>query len=287
LQLVGLLGTVLMVRRAWREPPFALLLAGSLVVRAVVLLSVVQGGHAFLLYYVPYVLRALLLVAGVLVLTDLWQHGMARAATGWLRAPSYVAGAVVVAVALGSTGSTAWSGWAPRPLGVKDAAGGHGDGTPVNYATLAHSDRLPDGSAPRYAAPQLQPWFPVGPVAAAIRGTLGPTTDPAVLSYDQRLFAFEPWGSYLPPGRTSSSAVLQWDRRLAEVKALAGIPSSDAFARAAARTRFGPIDVFVLKEKNGLWYYRDVAFSPDQFDPELFTITSGLPNGAVVAVRRP
>jgi hypothetical protein len=287
LQLVGLLGTAAMLRRAWWAPPFALLLAGILALRVLVLLSFVQGGHAFLLYYVPYVLRSLLLIAGVLVLTDLWQHGMARATTGWLRAPSYVTGAVVVAVALGSTGSTAWSGWAPRPLGMKDAAGGHGDGTPVNFATLAHSDRLPSGAAPRYAAPKLQPWFPVAPVADAIRQTLGADADPVVLSDDQRLFAFKPWGSYLPPGRTSSSAVLQWDDRFEQVKALAGTSSSEAFARASERTAFGPIDAFVLTEKHGLWYYRDVAFSPDQFDPARFAITSGLANSTVVAVRRP
>lgn len=286
LQLVGLVGTAVLLRRAWWAPSFALLLAGILVLRVVIQLRYIENGHAFLLYYVPYVLRSILLVAGVLVLVEVWHRAMAGWATGPSRTPAYLTGAVVVAVALASTGSTAWSGWAPRPLGMKDAAGGHGDGTPVNYATLAHSERLPSGAPPRYAAPDLNPWFPSGPVAATVRRTLGDDADPTVLSYDQRLFAFEPWGSYLPPGRTASSAVTQWDDRFAALQRLARTPSSD-FASAAAGTAFGPIDVFVLKEKNGSWYYRDLGFSPDQFDPSQFTVTEGLPNDTVVAVRNP
>jgi hypothetical protein len=79
--------------------------------------------------------------------------------------------------------------------------------------------------------------------------------------------------------------LLQWDDRLAEVRTLAGSSSSDAFAQAAADNRFGPIDVFVLKEKDGLWYFRDVAFSPEQFAPSHFVVTPGLANHTVVAVR--
>jgi hypothetical protein len=285
LQLVGLVGTAVLLRRAWWAPPFGLLVAGILVLRVVIQLRFISGGHAFLLYYVPYVLRSLLLVAGVLVLVEVWHHAMSRAAVGRLRTPVFVPGAVVVAVALASTGSSAWSQWAPRPLAMKDAAGGQGDGTPINYATLAHSERLPDGSPPRYAARDLAPWFPVDPVASAVRTTLGEHADPAVLSYDQRLFAFEPWGSYLPPGRTASSAVTQWDARFAALRRLAATTSPEAFADAAAHTAFGPIDVFVLKQKNGGWYYRDLAFSPAQFAPGSFTVTQDLPNDTVVAVR--
>lgn len=284
LQLVGLVGTAVLLRRAWWAPPFALLLAGIVALRALVLLQFVRDGHAFLLYYVPYVLRSLLLIAGVLVLVDVWHWAMSRAA-GRLQAPSYVPGALVVALALASTGSTAWSGWAPHPIAIKDAAGGQGDGTAVNLATLAHADRLPSGAAPRHAAPDLAPWFPVAPVVDRVRASLGNHADPVVLSYDQRLFAFQPWASYLPPGRTSSSALIRWQDRLTAVQRLAATPP-DRFAEAAANTDFGPIDVFVLKAKKGGWYFRDVAFSPDQFTAQHFTVTEGLPSSTVVAVRR-
>jgi hypothetical protein len=287
LQLIGLVGTAVLLRRSWWAPPFALLVGGILLLRVVIQLRFISGGHAFLLYYVPYVLRSVLLVAGVLVLVEVWHYAMSRAATGRLRTPVFVPGAVVVAVVLASAGSSAWSQWAPRPLAMKDAAGGQGDGTAINYATLAHSERLPNGSAPRYAAPNLAPWFPVGPVVDTVQATLGADADPTVLSYDQRLFAFQPWGSYLPPGRTASSAVTQWDDRFAELKKLAATTSPDAFAQAAARTAFGPIEVFVLKKKSSGWYYRDLAFAPNQFSPASFTVTEGLPNDTVVAVRRP
>ncbi|HET8614110.1 MAG TPA: hypothetical protein VFL94_01195 [Actinomycetales bacterium] len=284
LQLVGLVGTAALLRRAWWAPPFALLLAGIIALRALVLLKFVSDGHAFLLYYVPYVLRTLLLIAGVLVLVEVWHHAMSRTAVR-LQLPTYLTGALVVAIALASTGSTAWWAWAPHPLAIKDAFGGKGDGTPVNLATLAHAERLPSGAAPRYAAPRLASRFPATQVVEQVEATLGREADPVVLSYDQRLFAFQPWASYLPPGRTSSSALIRWDDRLAAVKRLAATAPGD-FAQAAAQTPFGPIDAFVLKAKEGSWYFLGVPFSPDQFASEHFTVTQGLPADTVVAVRR-
>jgi hypothetical protein len=287
LSFVGLVGTVVMLRRAWWAPPIALLLAGIVVVRVLVLLRFVSNGHAFLLYYVPYVVRSLLLVAGVLVLVELWQHAMTRAATGRLRPPQRLTATLAVATALALTGSSAWSYLAARPLGMKDAAGGAGDGSPVNLATRAHADRLPSGAPVRYPAPDLASLFPATSVAHAVQATLGSDADPAVLSYDQRLFAFQPWGSYLPAVRTASSALIRWDDRLDLVRRLAAMTSPREFAEASASTPFGPIDVFVLREKQGRWYFRDVAFSPEQFAAEAFTVTEGLPGRTVVAVRRP
>jgi hypothetical protein len=286
LWVVGLVGTVVLLRRAWWAPPIAILLAGIVALRVVVLLRFVATGHAFLLYYAPYVIRSLLAVAGVLVLVEAWNHAMARTA-GRLRTPQYLTAALVVATALALAGSSAWSSWAPRPLGIKDAAGGHGDGSAVNAATLAHADRLPSGSPVRYAAPDLASPFPATSVADAVRATLGDDADPVVLSYDQRLFAFEPWGSFLPSVRTASSALVRWDDRLDAVRRLAAATSPGEFARASKSTPFGPIDVFVLREKDGRWYFRDVAFTPEQFAAETFAVTPGLPGRTVVAVRRP
>jgi hypothetical protein len=287
LSLVGLVGTVVLLRRAWWAPPFALLLTGIVVLRVLVLLRFIATGHAFLLYYVPYVVRALLLVAGVLMLVEVWQVAVSRAATGRLRTPPYLAGAVATAIVLALTGSSAWSSWAPRPLAIKDAAGGQGDGSPVNLATRAHADRLPSGAAVRYPAPDLASPFPATSVVRAVHATRGRDTDPVVLSYDQRLFAFQPWASYLPPVRSASSALIRWDDRLATVRRLAETTSPEAFASATASTPFGPIDVFVLREQGGRWYFRDVAFAPEQFSPVAFVVTVGLPDDTVVAVRKP
>ena len=287
LYLVGLVGTIVVLRRAWWAPPLALLLAGIVVIRVLVLLRFVATGHAFLLYYVPYVVRSILLIAGVLVLVDLANLALTRAAAGALRTPRYLASALAVTIALALTGSSAWSYLAPRPLAVKDAATGTGADAPVNLAMLAHAERLPSGKPVRYEAPKLASPFPTSSVVDAVQATLGQDVDPTVLSTDQRLFAFQPWGNYLPTDRTSSSALMRWDDRLDVVRRLAATTSPDEFARASASTPFGPIDVFVLREKEGRWYFRDVAFSREQFPAESFAVTEGLPDHTVVAVRRP
>jgi hypothetical protein len=287
LYFVGLVGTIVVLRRAWWAPPLALLLAGIVVVRVVVLLRFVDTGHAFLLYYVPYVVRSLLLVAGVLVLVDLANHALTRAVAGRLRTPRYLTSALAVAIALALTGSSAWSYWAPRPLAVRDAATGTGSDAPANLAMLAHAERLPSGKPVRYASPKLATLFPTSAVIDTVQATLGRDADPTVLSYDQRLFAFQPWGSYLPKDRTSSSALMRWDDRRDVVRRLAATTSPDEFARASTSTPFGPIDVFVLQAKKGRWYVGDAAFSPEQFSPAHFTVTPGIAHNTVVAVRHP
>jgi hypothetical protein len=286
LQLVGLVGTIVVLRRAWWAPPVALLLAGIVVIRVLMLLRFVGTGHAFLLYYVPYVVRSLLLVAGVLVLVDLGNHALTRA-TGRLRTPRYLTSALLVAIALGLTGSSAWSAWAPRPLAVKDAETSAAADTPVNLAMRAHAERLPSGGPVRYPAPKLASLFPAASVVDTVQAALGRDADPTVLSDDQRLFAFQPWGNYLPHDRTSSSALMRWDARHDVVRRLAATTSPDEFARASASTPFGPIDVFVLQAKKGSWYVGDAVFSPEQFSSAHFTVTGGLPGSTVVAVRRP
>jgi hypothetical protein len=55
-----------------------------------------------------------------------------------------------------------------------------------------------------------------------------------------------------------------------------------AFARAGAHTGFGSIDLFVLRD----WRWSDVRFRPQQFDPSVFAIVTGLPGETVLAIRR-
>jgi hypothetical protein len=288
LQTVGLVGIAVLARRSWWAAPFGLLLAGVLALRVIMLLRFTETGHALLLFYVAYVIRYLLLVAGILVLVAIWNR-LWPLAVARLQSPPRLVGAVLVAITLATFGSFNWSLWVPRPLAPLDVAGGGSKGieNARNHATLPHAERLPSGKAPRYATPKVDPWFPSPRVASAITATRGEDTRPMVLSYDQRLFSYYPWGNFLPPGRTSSSALIRWDDRKELLRSLADVADAGSFAARSADTRFGPIDAFVLQQRQGLWYFNDIAFSPAQFDPASFTVTTGLPGGTVVAARVP
>jgi len=75
-----------------------------------------------------------------------------------------------------------------------------------------------------------------------------------------------------------------WDQRAAQLRQLAQIRDPEAFAAAAADTKFGPIDVFVLTDHGSTWKWNDIAFSPASFGADRFTVRH-LPHSTVVAVR--
>jgi hypothetical protein len=110
--------------------------------------------------------------------------------------------------------------------------------------------------------------LPAEPVERAVEGVLGEGARPRTLSYAEKLFAFLPWPGYIAVDRGS------------------------AFARASARTRFGPIDVFVLRrDASGLvWrplrFPGELRFQPRQFDPGSFVLVDDLPENTVIAIRR-
>ena len=63
-------------------------------------------------------------------------------------------------------------------------------------------------------------------------------------------------------------------------------PSPERFAQASANTRFGGIDVFVLRRTGATWYFDDrVEFNPDSFRGPEFDVVDDLPSGLVLAVR--
>lgn len=291
LRVIGLLGTVLLLRRAWWAPPVAMLVAAVELTRAVMLLRLVGERHAFLLYYAQYVTRYTMLAAGLLVLG----HVAAPSATHLLgrRLAVRPAATVVAATFLALTALAGWRAWMPAPRGMLDVARGSStqigpDEDPKaewNNATRAHAERRPDGTAPRYQPTVLIRWFPAQPVLRAIHASQA-GDDPVVLSYDQRLFSYEPLRNYLPPDRSSTSALIRWDSRHAELSRLAGIADPQAFAQAAGHTAFGPLDVFVLQRVRGRWWFRGVAFDPAQFAGSAFTVTSIGDGSTIVAVRR-
>ena len=56
---------------------------------------------------------------------------------------------------------------------------------------------------------------------------------------------------------------------------------------ASAGTRFGAIDVFVLRVEPDGWMWNDVRFGREQFGAGFWTVIDDLPTDTVVAVRTP
>jgi hypothetical protein len=282
LQVIGVVGAVALLRRAWWAAPLTLLLVGVLVVRAVMLLRFISTGHAFLLYYVPYVIKYVTLAAGVLVLVTVWRR-LGRL-LAQVDASSHLVGTLLVAIFLGSVGANGWTLWTPAPNGMADTARA-GSRAPLSTAAFAHAELLPSGRPVRYSTRDRIPRFPVSQVVSVVERTLGEDARPVVLSYDQRLFVFQPWPNFLPPSRTSSSALVRWNDRRSAVAALAKVTDAQTFADRSAKTAFGRIEVFVLQVRANGWYWKDIRFDPAAFAGPAFTVRPDLPAQTVVAVR--
>ena len=284
LQVVGLLGVAVYLRRTWWAPPFALLLAGVLAFRAVMELRFVIGGHSFMLLYVAAQLRYVLCVAGLLTLAELWRSAVPRMVTRDV--PVRVVGLVLAAVVVGTVGSTGWQAWAPAPRGLLDTE------TPpaspaYNSATYAHAEPLPSGRKVRYPAPRQLPGLPVDRIVSFVHGSLGSRATPDTISDSQLLFSFHAWPNWLPSDRQSSSALTQWDYRHGLLKNVATNTDPAAMAEALRTIPYGPVDVLVLKAGTGGWYFGDIRFTPSAFTGPQFAVSRQLPHGYYVVVRLP
>jgi hypothetical protein len=288
LQLAGLVGLVWLARPApgrsvpasgpsvpspgppvWWARPILLIVAGAYAYRLAAVVRYLATGHTGFLHYTARLYEVALTIAGVLVLTHLAPAVVRRLRLG---APP-LAGAATLALALAWAADTFTVTWLPE----------HGN----RYAVAAHTEPLPDGGYPRYAPAQgRRGWFPAEPVRQVVEGELGPDPRPVTLAVDDRLFAYLPWPGYLDNDRTAGSTLSRWDERYAQVRSLADVADPDRFAAASAGTRFGPIDVFVLRAAADGWRWRDQRFNPAQFAAEHWAVRSGLPGGIVVAVRR-
>jgi len=273
-----------MSARVWWARPVALLLAGVLVVKAVMLLRFAFTGHSLLLLYVPYLFRYATAAAGVLTLWEMWRL-RGSALLERLGTPARLSGVLAVAAVIGVTAQYSWALWLPQPAGQLDANAA-GKSTDISTATYAHQEYLPGGSRPPYPARTMTPGLPATQIYRLIDADLGKNADPVVFTVDQRVFSFRAFRNYLPPSRESSNALTRWDDRKKTVDRIAAITNTDQMARALANTEYGPIDVLVLKSSSGRWLWRDVAFSKSAFEGPGFTVHSGLPEGYVLITRR-
>jgi hypothetical protein len=278
LQVVGLLGIIWYRRAVWWATPLLCLVGGAYLYRAVAAARYIVTGHTGLYYHTARMITVLLAIAGVLTIAHA-VPGLVRR-IGTRDTVPYGVAATAVAALIGWSAFTYWHAWTP-PTGDPAAAGGT-----RRYATLAHTEPRPNGTLPRYAPAEPRTrWFPVGPIRRAVTGALGPDAAPRTLSYDERLFAYLPWPGYIAVDRTAAASTSHWDDRHAVLARLAAIPDPGSFAAAAADTRYGPIDLFILRAGSGAWTWGDVHFRPAQFAAAHFTVRT-LPNATVVAIRR-
>lgn len=285
LQLTGAAGVLVLWRRAWWARPMGLLAAGVLVVKAVMLLRFVDGGHSFMLLYVPYLMRFMAAAAGVLTL---WEAArlLAPVVHARLATPPRLVGVAAVAALVGVIGASAYAGsWLVMPAGYLDANGAKANGV-TSLSTAAHAEYRPDGTKPRYPYGTMAPLFPAAQVYRDIDDELGKGADPVVLSADQRVFSFRDLRNYLPPARESSNALTLWDTRERGLREIAAIDDPTRLAAALAHTDFGPVDVLVLQEKQGKLLWRNIAFSPRALAEPQFAAYRGLPGGFAVFVRK-
>ena len=121
LRLVGVIGTVLLIRRAWWAAPLTILFLGTQVASVVMALRYTATSHTFLLIYSRYLVNYLTLIGGILVMTYIVSAVLRRAPRaveqGFAVRPALVA---LVAAFMSLLGYTAWSYWAPAPHGIAD-----------------------------------------------------------------------------------------------------------------------------------------------------------------------
>ncbi len=282
LQIAGLLGTAALVRHRWWAAPVALYIAGVLVERLLMLVRFTGTGHAFMLYYVAASLSYALDLAGILTLVEVWQWARPHLAVRGMQVR--LVAVTLVSLLVGTTAYSAYVAWAPSPRGVVDNV--TNPVTAYSMSMLAHAQRLPSGRRVHYPAPQSPPGFPTDQVVAFVRGSLGRTAEPDVVSDNQAIFAFTPWRDWLMPDRVAASGLTRWDYRHGLLQHLAATTDPAAMASGLQHLQFGPVDVLVLKATPGAstWSFVDIRFSPSAFAGPQFRVSAPI-QGYVVVVR--
>ncbi|MGN9777446.1 arabinofuranosyltransferase [Micromonospora sp. H33] len=285
LQICGLVGLAWYWRKRWWARPLLLVLLGAYAYRWAFVLIFMHNGHTLYLHYTTRLLGLVLASGGILALVEAGRALAARLrVVGSLRRVALVGTAGLLVLA-GLSGAGTWM---PSPPGLDSVKRPEG---PQNYnlAVYTHAEPLPDGSRQRYPAPDevTVTWFPAEPIRRVVHETLGPDALPVTLSYDERMYAYQPWPGYMAVERLASNTWTHWDDRRAEVVRLSGITDPAEFTRATKDTRFGEIDVFVLRRRPAGWHFGSIVFNPKQFDPAVWRIDDTVPNGVVVAVRKP
>jgi hypothetical protein len=283
LEVAGLVGMVWFARDQWWAMPCLAIVAGAYVFRWLMVLVFTANGHTLYLQYTSRLISTVLISSGVLTIVNVAVI-VARRRLPITTRPEIgllAISGLIVAAALGGLHL-----WMPSPPGM--ASLDRGDvAASANLVTFAHAEPLPDGSLPRYRPPQITVrWFPVKPIERVVERELGNEATPVTLSIDERLFAYLPWKAYVPVHRPAANTFVHYDERAEELKRLAAIRDSDAFTRASEDTRYGGIDVFVLRKRGAGWAWGDVFFRPEQFDEEHWHVHDSLPEDVVVAIRQ-
>jgi len=289
---LGAIGLLWYRRSAWWATPLLALVLSDYVYRFLAQVWSLYSGNHLVAEYTLWAVRATLVAAGVLT--------VARAAPALLRRLSVARPPGLAALGVGAlallAGTSAWYAWMPGA----PAAGALTNPAltrKYNQTSNAFMQPLPDGRYPHYAPAQRIKWFPIDPIIRAVHDVLGPRASPVTLSWNEKLFAIEPWPGYIAVGADAAPGSEQWLTRFQTLQRLARIRSPRAFAAASARTRFGPIDVFVLRNqpvgRSSYWIWQPlsypglVRFAPEQFSSGAFRLFRDLPLGTIVAVRLP
>ena len=278
----GLVGLVWYFRTRWWARPLALLVAGAYAFRWIFVVIFVSNGHTLYLHYTSRLIEVILASAGVLTLVNAVPV-LARPVTTRSLRPVALLGATMTMVVAALAGRALWM---PTPFGLGEVV--RPTTVPQNLQALAHAEWLPDGRAPRYAVsdPRAR-YFPAQQVKDAVERVLGPGADPVTVCYEERLFAYYPWTGYVAVERTAANTWTHWEDRRAELLRLAALRDPAQFAAASRDTRFGGIDVFVLRADPDGWTWNDVRFNREQFGAGFWTVVDDLPTDTVVVVRVP
>ncbi len=292
LELAGLAGLAWYWRRVWWAVPLTLLAASAYLYRLLLMFAFSATGHTGAMYYAPRLTEDVFAVAGILTIAQAVPAVMRR--LGAASAPVHRMPALAIFVLAAWAGVSLWQQWMPGApttswYPYRPAVTGTPNGTSVAFGWP-----LADGAYPKFGPRgQREPWFPVDPIVADVTSVLGPHAMPVTLTEQEQLFTYVAWPGFIGGDKSAAAATTEWLSRFAALKRLAAVADPAQFAREAAHTPFGPIDVFILSRTRDGWVWapvddsQRVVFSPAQFSSPAFTVFPGLPGGVVVAVRRP
>jgi hypothetical protein len=294
LELIGLIGLLWYRRRVSWGMPLLLLTASAYAYWLLGLAAFSLTGHTLLLQDTSRLIGPILAAAGVLTIV----HTAPLIARRFsVRSVPSGLPALALCLLVVWTAITAWQGWmpgGPTPVGglYQPAVS-----TAWNETTSAFATPLPDGSyVPATRGRGIRDaWFPIDPVKNDVTSVLGASATPVTLSVSEQLFAFVNWPGYIAVSMGAAGTNTDWPARYAALQKLSRVTDPAAFDAASARTAFGPVDVFILKQSSPTrwtWQPADapypvLTFTPAQFSPHAFTLFTNLPGNYVLAVRQP
>jgi hypothetical protein len=292
LELIGVIGLVWWRGRVWWGKPLLLLTGGIYAYWLLGLASFIVANHHLLLQDTPRLTGLVLAAAGVLTITHT-APGIVRRLS--IRTVPAGLPALGLCLLITWTAITAWQAWMPG--GPPSATGLYQPAVNPerNDTTAAFTTPLPGGSYPRAAPASIRnPPFSADDIKKDVASVLGASAAPVTLSASEQLFAFVNWPGYIGVTMGAAGIDTNWPARYAALEKLSRVTDPAAFSAAAARTAFGPIDVFILQRTSpARWTWQPagsaepaITFTPAQFSPDAFTAFTNLPGNFVLVVRK-